>query len=91
LLENAIYHGIEPLQMPGTVEIDGHCKADMIYLSVRNPLPVNDGRYKSGNQIALDNIRERLTLAFGPRARFSKAINQTHYEVSIAFPIVAAT
>jgi two-component system sensor histidine kinase AlgZ len=90
LLENAIYHGIEPLQMPGTVEIDGYCKADMIYLSVRNPLPVNDGRYKSGNQIALDNIRERLTLAFGPRARFSKAIDQTHYEVSIAFPIVAA-
>lgn len=86
LLENAIYHGVEPLEEAGTVEIDGHCKADMIYLSVRNLLPITKYQSGPGNQIALDNIRERLSLAFGSRARLSRAIDQTHYQVSIAFP-----
>jgi two-component system sensor histidine kinase AlgZ len=86
LLENAIYHGVERLSDPGVVEIEGRRKGDMIYLSVRNRLPGDHGRSSSGNRIALDNIRERLTLAFGPRARLSRAVDRTHYHVSIAFP-----
>ena len=86
LLENAIYHGVEPLQEPGTVEIEGHCKADMIYISVRNLLPVGKYQSEPGNRIAMDNIGERLALAFGPRARLSRAVDQTHYQVSMAFP-----
>ena len=86
LLENAIYHGIEPLPEPGTVEINGYCKADMIYISIRNLLPISKFQSGHGNHIALDNIGERLKLALGNRARLSRAIDQTHYQVSIAFP-----
>ncbi len=86
LLENAIYHGVERLSKPGIVEIEGRRKGDMIYLSVRNRLPEQDNRADAGNRIALENIQERLTLAFGPRARMSRAIDRTHYHVSIAFP-----
>ena len=86
LLENAIYHGIEPLPETGTVEIKGRCKGDMIYISVRNPLPIAKFKSEPGNRIAMENIRERLKLAFGPRARLSMAVDATHYEVSIAFP-----
>ncbi|MFQ5636351.1 MAG: sensor histidine kinase [Gammaproteobacteria bacterium] len=87
LLENAIYHGVERLSEPGIVEIEGRCKGDMIYLSVRNPLPAEKNRSESGHKIALENIEERLTLAFGPRARMSRAVDQTHYQISIAFPL----
>ena len=87
LLENAIYHGVERLATPGVVEIEGRSKGDMVYLSVRNPLPEEDNRASSGNRIALENIRERLSLAFGPSARLSRAVDRTHYEVSIAFPL----
>jgi len=87
LLENAIYHGIEPLPEPGTVEIDGHCKGDMIYISIRNRLPITKFQSGPGNRIALNNIGERLILALGSRARLSRAIDQTHYQVSIAFPL----
>ncbi len=87
LLENAIYHGVEPLPDTGVVEIEGRCKGDMIYLSVRNPLPIKKFKSEPGNQIALENIRERLKLAFGARANLSRAIDQTHYQVSIAFPV----
>jgi len=87
LLENAIYHGVEPLPDTGIVEIEGRRKGDMIYLSVRNPLPIKKFKSEPGNQIALDNIRERLVLAFGSSASLSRAIDQTHYQVSIAFPV----
>jgi len=87
LLENAIYHGVERLSEPGVVEIEGRRKGDMIYLSVRNALPEEQHRSGSGNKIALENIQERLALAFGPRARLSRAVDQTHYHVSIAFPL----
>jgi two-component system sensor histidine kinase AlgZ len=86
LLENAIYHGIEPLPEPGTVEIDGYRKGDMVYISIRNLLPISKFQSGPGNQIALKNIGERLRLALGNRARLSRAIDQTHYQVSVAFP-----
>ncbi|MGI9329153.1 MAG: sensor histidine kinase [Gammaproteobacteria bacterium] len=86
LLENAINHGVEPLPEPGAIEVAGLRKGDMLYLSVRNPLPVRELRKEPGNRIAVDNIRERLVLAFGPRAALSTAIDATHYQVSLAFP-----
>lgn len=86
LLENAIYHGVEPLPEPDAIEVEGRRKGDMLYLSVRNPLPVTKLRKEAGNRIAVDNIRERLELAFGPKARLSIAIDATHYQVSLAFP-----
>jgi two-component system sensor histidine kinase AlgZ len=89
LLENAIYHGIEMLSEQGKVEIEGRLKGDMIYLSVRNPLPPIGSGSEHGNKIALDNIAERLSLAFGPRARVSRAVDATHYQVTIAIPYEA--
>ncbi len=86
LLENAIYHGVEQLPAPGPVEIEGRRKGDMLYLSVRNPLPAEPRRKVAGNRIAVENIRERLLLAFGPKARLSTAIDATHYQVSIGLP-----
>ena len=86
LLENAISHGVEMLKEPGTIEIEGRSKGDMIYLSVRNLRPIEKYKSSPGNQIALENIRERLTLKFGPRASLSRAVDQTHYQISIAFP-----
>jgi two-component system sensor histidine kinase AlgZ len=87
LLENAIYHGVEPLPDKGIIEIEGRRKGNMIYLSVRNPLPINKFKSETGNQIALEIILERLELAFGSSASLSRAIDQTHYQVSIAFPV----
>ena len=68
------------------VEIEGRRKGDMIYLSVRNLRPIDKYQSNPGNQIALENIGERLVLAFGPRASISRAVDQTHYQVSMAFP-----
>lgn len=88
LLENAIYHGIEPLPEGGTVTVSGTHHADRIELRVANPLPA-PGRAgaHSGNRIALDNIRERLELAYPGRARLEVSDNGGEYVVTLAFPL----
>ncbi len=87
LLENAIYHGIEPMPGPGTIEIRGRRDADCLRISVSNPLPPTSARNgRSGSQIALANIRERLALAFGARASLEAVEANGRFEVTLVFP-----
>jgi two-component system sensor histidine kinase AlgZ len=90
LLENAIYHGIEPLPDGGTVVIAGERKGDRIALTVTNPVATSPSAYvHSGNRIALDNIRERLELAYPGRARVDVTRTDGQYSVTLTFPLVA--
>jgi two-component system sensor histidine kinase AlgZ len=92
LLENAIYHGIEPLAEGGTVVVSGARKGDLIELRVSNPLPTSPaGPTRSGNRIALDTIRERLELAYPGRARVEVANTGAEYQVTLTFPLVEPT
>src|SRR5690606_5648979 len=57
LLENAIYHGVEPLPAGGTVEIDGRVEAGSLVFTLTNPVASSrlvDER--PGNREALVNI-----------------------------------
>ncbi|HVY65113.1 MAG TPA: histidine kinase [Gammaproteobacteria bacterium] len=88
LLENAIYHGIEPLPGGGTVTIAGRVANGEIELVVTNPVApgrgANDGR--PGNRLALDNIRQRLTLAYGGEGVLSVEQSPDQYRVTVRFP-----
>lgn len=86
LLENAIYHGIEPRHEGGTVRIDGLLEGETIYFTVRNPLPVDGAPGRSGHQMALANIRERLELMYPGRASVSATREQDEYVVRLRFP-----
>ena len=87
LLENAIYHGIEPLDRGGTVDVHGCLENGDIVLTVTNPVPA-DGRRSSreGNQTAIDNIRQRLDLAYGDRGRLEVSADDGRYTVTLRFP-----
>jgi two-component system, LytTR family, sensor histidine kinase AlgZ len=92
LLENAIYHGIEPLPDGGMVVITGSRMGEAIELKVANPVPTSKpGTGHAGNRIALDNIRERLELAFPGRARVDVAQAEGQYVVTLAFPLSGAS
>jgi two-component system sensor histidine kinase AlgZ len=67
LLENAVYHGVEPLPEGGTVSVTAFAKGDQVNFVVRNPL-VKGQEKKQGNRMALNNIRERLDLHFDAEA-----------------------
>jgi two-component system sensor histidine kinase AlgZ len=65
LLENAIYHGIEPHPAPGPVVIRSWHEGKRLHLELSNPLPPKGAAaIHRGNRLALANIRERLALAY---------------------------
>ena len=88
LLENAIYHGIEPLENGGTVTITGRVVDGEIELVVSNPVaaPRTGGEERTGNRIALDNIRQRLDLAYGGRGSLTVESEPDRYRVTVRFP-----
>ncbi|HEV7632826.1 MAG TPA: sensor histidine kinase [Steroidobacteraceae bacterium] len=91
LLENAIGHGIETLPGGGEVVVHGDVADGLIVLTVRNPLPLDGtGSSRSGHGFALANIRERLTLMYGPRADVIATRQGDEYLVRLRFPHVEA-
>lgn len=87
LLENAVYHGIEMLPAGGTVTIRGRLVEREIQIEVRNPVPAQDGySEREGNRMALENIRERLELAWPGRARIEARQDGTEFSARLIFP-----
>jgi two-component system, LytTR family, sensor histidine kinase AlgZ len=87
LLENAIYHGIEPRAEGGTVTISGEVAGGLVTIVVRNPLdPAPEER--DGNRLALANIRERLELVYGERALLKSGRFDAEYIVTLRFPLI---
>ena len=87
LLENAIYHGIEPRPEGGTVTISGEVSGDLVTIVVRNPLDPAPGQ-REGNRLALANIRERLGLLYGERALMKSGRFDAEYIVTVRFPLI---
>jgi two-component system, LytTR family, sensor histidine kinase AlgZ len=87
LLENAIYHGIEPRAEGGTVTISGELSGGLVTIVVRNPLDPAPGR-RDGNRLALANIRERLSLLYGERALMKSGRFDAEYIVTLRFPLI---
>lgn len=91
LVENAIYHGIEPLQEGGEVTI--LIKKDQyLCIEISNPWNKSGGaQRRQGNQMALQNISERLQLAFHGEAKFEHLVENDLYKVNIRLPITDKT
>ena len=85
LLENAIYHGIEPRPEGGTVSITGECAAELISVVVRNPVSERQSE-REGNRLALANTRERLALLYGERSLVKAGRFSEEYIVTLRFP-----
>ena len=88
LLENAVYHGIEPLPEGGTIEVKIYLDDNELHLKVTNPAQSQTQPYANGNKMALSNIRERLSLLFDVEAQYQVERDANHYQVHILIPYV---
>ncbi|OQW94868.1 MAG: hypothetical protein BWK79_04545 [Beggiatoa sp. IS2] len=88
LLENAIYHGIQLLPEGGTILITGLFDGQFIQLNIENPLADTAFGYR-GQQLAYENIRQRLQVYYGKRAKLTAHIQNQHYYVSLYFPYLS--
>ena len=89
LLENAIYHGIQPIPEGGCIAVYLSVLDNRLNLEVRNPLPATTTppRDKPGNRVALENIRHRLALHFGPSASCVAEQRGRHFVTAISYPL----
>jgi two-component system sensor histidine kinase AlgZ len=85
LLENAVYHGIEPSAKPGTITIDVHRKGERLEIELSNPIP-ETSRQQAGNRMALANIKERLQLHFDAEASLATRGEDGRFLVRISLP-----
>ena len=87
LLENAVYHGVEPAIEPGPIRIAGRYRKHQVNFSIRNQVPDGaGGEHRQGNRMALDNVRQRLEAHFQGRASLVASIVEDDYQIRLAFP-----
>ncbi|MCU7907144.1 MAG: sensor histidine kinase [Candidatus Thiodiazotropha sp. (ex Epidulcina cf. delphinae)] len=87
LLENAVYHGIEPAADGGTITITGYYRRKRINLSIRNTLPgAGESSHRQGNRLALENIRARLAGVFDMEASLTESNVEGDHQVRLVIP-----
>lgn len=89
LIENAVYHGIEPSESGGEIAVDIARVGNQVVLTLTNPFP-GEGRHPSGNRMAIANIRERLQLHFDAEADMKSEVRDGIYRVTIRVPYLTA-
>ena len=85
LVENAIFHGIEPGAGPGTVLIRISHDKDQVRLLLANPYHP-EHQHRAGNRMALANIRERLALHFDVEATLATEVVGDKFEIRMLLP-----
>lgn len=86
LVENAVYHGIEPRPDGGTIVVSCRRDGRHVVLSVENPVAADRSRREGGSRIGLENVRERLELTFPGDASFGVADTGGRFRVTLRFP-----
>lgn len=86
LVENAIYHGVEPAAEGAVVTVAGRREGDTLIIEVSNPMPSGNATTRQGLHIALENVAERLALAFPGLGTLDTRIHSSCFIVTIRFP-----
>ena len=85
LLENAVYHGIEPMPEGGEIIVKIYTKHKELSIIINNPYAPENDRH-AGNKMALKNIKERLKLHFDLESSIKTHVKYNRYEVHIRIP-----
>jgi two-component system sensor histidine kinase AlgZ len=86
LLENAIYHGIEPSVQGGTIRVSAALRDDTVQVNIDNPVPDQRVEAREGNRMALENIRLRFEALYGPQSRLQTRQTDGQFHVELVFP-----
>jgi len=85
LLENAVYHGVEPGTGAGRVVVHIERRGARVLVRIENPYFEEHAR-RAGNRMAQANIRERLQLFFDAEARLATRVAAGRYVVELEMP-----
>jgi two-component system sensor histidine kinase AlgZ len=88
LFENAVGHGVQPNPEGGTISVYGRSEGDQVVITIANPVAPR-GHSAPGHGMAIQNIRDRLRLAYGARASLVTYSNEEQFFVVMSLPYVA--
>ena len=77
----------QPLDQGGAIEISLQRQNGELHLDVRNPSR-SRASHHNGNKMALQNIRERLSLQFDVEAQYTVESSSDFYHVHLQIPYV---
>lgn len=89
LLENAVLHGIQPLPEGGEIFIESayaHGIFEIKVVNPYNPSSAMERNREQGNRMALENIRNRLRVLYGDRAKLTSYAEQNRYICHLSYP-----
>jgi two-component system sensor histidine kinase AlgZ len=89
LVENAVHHGIEQSREPGTIDIIVTRNGTFVEILVSNPW-LGGKSLRTGNQMGLENVRQRLSLLHDLEARRDTGVRGQRFEVRVRLPYVEA-
>ncbi len=90
LVENAVVHGVQPSSEPVDITVAAHLSPNgrKLRFAISNPLPLGEtDSSASGAGMALDNVRQRLALAYGDRAGLKIQPSGGVFEVILELPV----
>ena len=89
LVENAVYHGIQPLPEGGEIRIEVEQQDEQLRLRVTNPLAAAAADQQEGHNMALANIRDRLQALHGDAASLELEIREHNFVATLSLPLGA--
>lgn len=92
LLENAVFHGIEPSPQGGQIRVRIARQGERLEIGIDNPLtdrpnPSHTPSPRPHNRMALENVRHRLEAHFGASAELSETSHQGRFQLTISYPL----
>lgn len=86
LMENAIYHGVEPRFEPSIVRISVDYDGRDVVIIITNPV-APAAVHSRGNKMALINIRQRLQAHYGETAKLTAHADANVYTTYVSYPL----
>ena len=87
LLENSIYHGIQPLPKGGTITVSVEQAERKVQIEIANPISDTPYEHEQGNRMAIDNIRNRMEALYGPEALLTTEVSAGFFTARLIYPI----
>lgn len=87
LIENAVKHGVEPSDSGACIQVSTECRRFTVVIKVSNTVKQPAVGRSAGQGLALNNVRERLSLLHDVQGRFHAGLKNNVFQVRIEVPL----
>ncbi len=85
IIENAVFYGVEPAEQ-GDITVAMYQSDKTYTFIITNPVAQKTQNTRTGNGMALDNIRQRLALFYQHRAQLITTVRDEMFRVKLVIP-----